>query len=341
MQDKDFLREAIDLVSTTLDNSSEGNNPGQFNSESITGMREALEAAQAIYDDPTTTIAEFHAQAAELLMIFEDFKTQVILPVLSTSTSENWYFIQGTRPVNTYMTSLGAGAKVRDAAVIPDDTQLWKLIGNPNGGFSLQNKATSEYINTDVATGTEFVTQSNMPQNGLRFITSTFTTNKAIRFWIENEVGLTPALRFHAGGSGNSWNAMNWTGDKNDNSSWLFLSYLDAMRTNFEAVRDDARLFFNSTVRGSIIGQYSAEVYDAYKSVIETAEAMVVDDMTEQECLDAVEMLKAAKDAFVCNTDIATLQSPTPATTVLLGYRLVNAATAEYAKRQSNVIKWS
>jgi hypothetical protein len=80
-------------------------------------------------------VAEYHTQAAELLLIFEDFKSQVILPELSTSTVENWYFIQGTRPANTYMTSLGAGGKVRDAALIPDDTQLWKLIGNPNGGF--------------------------------------------------------------------------------------------------------------------------------------------------------------------------------------------------------------
>jgi 3-dehydroquinate dehydratase len=36
-------------------------------------------------------------------------------------------------------------------------------------------------------------------------------------------------------------------------------------------------------------------VYNAYKAVSETAEAMVVDDMTEQECLDAVEMLKQLK----------------------------------------------
>ncbi len=334
MQDKDFLREAIELVSTTLDNSSEGNNPGQFNSESITGMRDALEAAQAIYDDPATTVAEYHTQAAELLLIFEDFKSQVILPELSTSTVENWYFIQGTRPANTYMTSLGAGGKVRDAALIPDDTQLWKLIGNPNGGFSLQNKATGEYINTDVATGTEFVTQSNMPQNGLRFITSTITTNKAIRFWIENEVGSTPALRFHAGGSGNSWNAMNWTGNKDDNCTWLFMSYTEALRANFVTVRDAARAELNAAAKGSIIGQYNEEVYNAYKAVIETAEAMVVDDMTEQECLDAVEMLKTAKEAFVCNTDIATLQSPTPAATDYW-FRLVNAATADYAKNKA------
>ena len=331
MQDKDFLRDAIDLVTTTLDNSSEGYNPGQFASDAITGMREALEAAIEVYEAPTTTIAEFHSQAEELLMIFEDFKSQVILPEISTSTVTNWYFIQGTRPTNTYMTSLGAGGKVNDAAVIPDDTQLWKLVSNTNGGFSLQNKATGEFINTDVESGVEFVTQPAMPQNGLRFITSTVTTNNVIRFWIENEVGSTPALRFHAGGSGNSWNAMNWTGNKDDNCTWLFMSYLDALRTNFVTIRDEARAFLNNSTVGTKIGQYSEQAYNEFKDVIEAAEALDIENMTEQEFVDAALMIKTATEGFTCNTDITTLQSPTPASTDYW-YRLVNAATVTYAK---------
>ena len=94
----------------------------------------------------------------------------------------------------------------------------------------------------------------------------------------------------HAGNGG----LMNWTGDKNDNSSWLFLSYADALKVNFKTVRDAARAELNAAVKGSIIGQYNEDVYNAYKTVIETAEALVVEDMTEQECLDAVEMLKTA-----------------------------------------------
>ncbi|MBN2765244.1 MAG: hypothetical protein JXR27_02650, partial [Paludibacteraceae bacterium] len=334
MQDKDFLRDAIELVNTTLDNSSEGYNPGQFASDAIIGMREALEVAVEVYENPATTSAEYHSQTAELLMIFEDFKSQVILPELSTSTVTSWYFIQGTRPTNTYMTSLGAGGKVNDAAVIPDDTQLWKLVGNTNGGFSLQNKATGEYINTDVETGVEFVTQSDMPQNGLRFITSTVTTNNTIRFWIENEIGSTPALRFHAGGANNGWNAMNWTGNKDDNCTWLFMSYLDALRTNFISVRDEARAFLNSSTVGTKIGQYSQEIYDAYNEVVVLTEGYDLDNMTEQEFVDAVQMIRDAGQGFVCNTDITTLQSPTPATTDYW-YRLVNAATADYAKNKA------
>jgi hypothetical protein len=42
-------------------------------------------------------------------------------------------------------------------------------------------------------------------------------------------------------------------------------------------------------------------------------------------------MLKTAKETFVCNTDIATLQSPTPAATDYW-FRLVSASTADYAK---------
>lgn len=331
MQEKDFLKDAINTVKTAIANSSEGYNPGQFSSESITGMSEVLEAAQAVYDDPTTTADAYISMSNDLLAVYDQFKLQVILPELSTSTVDNWYFIQGTRPANTYMTSLGAGLKVNDAPVIPNDTQLWKLVGNPSGGFALQNKVTGEYINTDVESGVEFVTQPAMPVNGLRFITSNFTTNKTFRFWIENEVGSAPALRFHAGGANNGWNLMNWTGDRNDNSSWLFMSYMEALKSNFKLTREEARAFFDTTSDGVEFGQYSSEVRNAYLAAIVAAEAKVLDDMTEQELIDGVSALKAAAVGFVVNSDVTKLQSATPLETDKW-FRLVNAATHEYAK---------
>ncbi len=325
---KKDLMGAITQATNAYNKSSEGVNPGQFEAGNRDALWGVIELAQETYDNPTSTIADYKAAKAELNQIYVMFKSTVNLPEISTSTNEAWYYIQGTRPANTYLTApvVGSGTPVKGLAIIPDDTQLWKLVSNGDG-FAFQNKATSEYIQTDFPSGTNLTTQADMPVKALRFITSDEISNNTYRFWIENTETFTEALRLHAGNGG----LMNWTGDKNDNSSWLFLSYADALKINFKTVRDAARTELNAAVKGSIIGQYNEEVYNAYKAVIETAEAFVVEDMTEQECLDAVEMLKTAKETFVCNTDIATLQSPTPAATDYW-FRLVSASTADYAK---------
>ena len=334
LTEKMILGDAIKTVSDALASSSEGNNPGQFSSESMEGMLSTLEMYQEYYNDPSTTANQFFTYTEELLGVFEMFKEQVNLPEYSTSTNDVWYFIQGTRPENTYMTSLGAGAKIKDSKVIPNETQLWKLVANPTGGFALQNKSTGEYINTDVASGTEFTTQSNLPASGLRFIMSTVTTNKTFRFWIENETNATPALRFHAGGSGNSWNAMNWTGNKDDNCTWLFLSYAEALKANYKLSISDAEAFLAAMVVGNEFGQYAQEVYNDFKTIVDEAKAKDLEEMSEQELIDGVELLAEAQEMLVCNSDVATLQSATPTTTDKW-FRLVNAATAEYAKNKA------
>ena len=123
---------------------------------------------------------------------------------MSNDNNEVWYYIQGTRPANTYMTApaAGAGTQVKDLAVIPDETQLWKLVANGDG-FALQNKGSLEYLQTDLPSDKNLNTQANMPTKALRFITSSETSNKAYRFWIENTTSSTEAYRLHAGGSGN------------------------------------------------------------------------------------------------------------------------------------------
>lgn len=335
MLEKDFLKEAIAAVQAALNGSSIGNNPGQFSEESITGMTDVLDAYKAIYDDPTTTGDNFIKSANELLTVFEEFKSQIILPLLSTSTVDNWYFIQGTRPANSYVTSMGSGVQPLSKPVIPDDTQLWKLVSNPNGGFAIQNKVTQEYMNTDLESNTIITTIPNMPANGLRFIASDIITNKTVRFWVENNVGSTPAYRLHAGGSGHNWGLMTWTGNRYDNSSWLFMSYVEALKLNLKLELENTRAQYDNSVEGTIIGQYSKESRDSLFAVIDKVEKLNLDDLTPEEVIEHTNALKEAALNFTCNTDVATLESETPYLTDRW-FRVVNAAaTADYAKNKA------
>jgi hypothetical protein len=333
MQEKDFLKEAIATVQGALTGSSVGNNPGQFSEESINGMTDVLEAYKAIYEDPTTTAENFIKSANELLAVYEEFKTQIILPLLSTNVDQ-WYFIQGTRPANSYVTSMGVGKQPLSKPVIPDDTQLWKLVSNPNGGFAIQNKVTMEYINTDLESNTIITTQPNMPANGLRFIASDINTNKTVRFWVENIEGSTPAYRLHAGGSGHNWGLMTWTGDRYDNSSWLFMSYVEALKLNLKLELENTRAQYDASVEGSIIGQYSKESRDALFAVIDRVDKLNLDDLTAEDVIENTNALKEAAANFVCNTDVTTLESATPHLTDRW-FRIVNAATADYAKNKA------
>lgn len=333
-QPKDLLRDAIGTVRTTLENVSVGFEPGQYSNESLQIMNDTLVLVEAVYNDITTSDSEFLIIAGELLASHKHFKSKIIVPLISTPTQLKWYLIQGTRPVNSYLTATGSGTVVRSMSLISDDTQLWRLVANPTGGFALQNKATNEYINTNLISNTVLPTQVDLPQNGLRCIVSTQYTNKVARFWIENEVGSTPALRLHAGAATTQYPLMNWTGNALDNSSWLFLDYREGLKYNKQTAITEAQQLYDNSVEGDIIGQYSRATREALLAVVEAAQEVEMDAMTDAELIETTAELRAAIDIFVCNTDITTLESPTPQKNYRW-FRIVSAATSELFRNKA------
>ncbi len=325
---KDLLLNAINTVKTALNNTSEGFNPGQFAPEDREALLGAIEVAQEVYDRPTLTLEEITNAIDELNAIFTIFKSQVILPELSNDVSEVWYYIQGTRPANTYMTApaAGTGTQVKNLAVIPNETQLWKLVANGDG-FALQNKGSQEYLQTDFPSGTNLATQSEMPTSALRFITSNETSNKAFRFWIENSTSSTPALRLHAGGSGNGWGLMNWTGNANDNSSWLFLSEDEVFRVELTNSITKAQSMYDLSVEGDEFGQYTPAKRTAFNTVITAEKAKNMATMNQDELKASIQALKDAMVAFECNRDVSTLSTLVKKK----WFRLVSNSTASYA----------
>ncbi len=333
-QPKDFLRDAIATVSTTLENVSAGFEPGQYSYESIQILNDTLVLVEAIYNDIASADSDFRTIAGELLASLDHFKSTIIVPIISTPTQPKWYLIQATRPANSYLTATGSGTVVRSMAHVPDSTQLWRLVANPNGGFALQNKASNEYINTDLSSNTVLPTQVNLPQNGLRCIVSTQYTNKVTRFWIENEMGSTPALRFHAGPSQTQYPLMNWTGNPLDNSSWLFLDYFEGLKFNMQTALTEAQQLYDNSVEGINFGQYSRATREALLAVIELALELEIDEMTEAQLIETTAELRDAIANFACVSDISTLESPTPLESYRW-FRIVSAATGDLFKNKA------
>lgn len=223
-QPKEILLASINATTISLNNCSEGVNPGQYGYTTINTLRLALQTAQTVYDNSLSTSSNYMTAVTNLESSLVLFKQNVNLPKVSTGSIEYWYNIQATRPTNTYVTAgvAGSGAQVKELSLIPDDTQLWKLVTN-GSGFAIKNKASGEYIQTDLPSASNLATQTTLPTNTLRALVSTEVSNNTNRFWVENTVGSTPAFRLHAGGTGNNNGLMNWTGSAYDNCSWLFL----------------------------------------------------------------------------------------------------------------------
>lgn len=308
------LKSAIDAANSQLTNTSVGANPGQFKQADKDTYQAAVTTAQSAYETATTKQAVVDAIAA-LNTAKIAFMATAILPTISTDGNEVWYFIQGTRPANTYMTSEGVGGFVPSRTVIPDETQLWKLVQNTNGtknGFALVNKVTGEYINVDVVNNTKFKTQAAMPNNNLKFRISNQLTNKAYRFWIENASGSTPALRFHAGGQGHDWSAMNYTGNENDNCTWLFLDYTTALRVFLQNGIDAASNIIATTKEGTDFGQYPVEARTTLEEAIAAAQTVYNNQgATNEELIAATDAMNDAIEAYklLCNTDLNTFLS--------------------------------
>ncbi len=332
IQAREVLGDAISSVRLALQNVSIGSFPGQYPYDVYSQVDLALADFDEIYNDPDIQQDVYLQSAIELMNIFEFFKETLILPEISTENNSIWYIINSMRPVDTYLSSSGNGGFIPQLPItIGDDRQLWRLVENPNGGFAIQNKFTSEFINADLSSNSKLPTQAEMPQNGLRFIASHQTTSNIVRFWIENIENSVPSLRLHAGSSHTQWSLMNWTGNANDNSTWIFMDPLNELKRRVVSLTARAREIYSYSVAGDILGQYNKELRDEFFAFIEVAEAVDIDDMSEEELDNMVSFLENAISEFKCNVDVSTLESTTPHTTHRW-FRIVNAAVHQYAR---------
>lgn len=290
------LADNITKARTTISNSSIGEEPGQFTQNSVTELEEFIEVAQTIYDSENS-IESFQMTIDELKKAVTAYLATALLPVLSDETTTRWYFLQGTRPANTYMSFTGEGLNVVSRTVVPDSTQMWKFVANTSGtgnGFAMVNKATGQYLNADAIYNTAVTAIGAMPINNLKFIVSDIYTDKRARFWIEHAEGSTPTFRLHAGNA----SVMNWNGNAYDNSSWLILDYSSALKKFLTETVTRATALLGQTVEGTGFGMYSAESRSSLSSAIATAQAVADGGASDQELTSAKIELEKAMAAY-------------------------------------------
>jgi len=323
------LNAKITSTQAMLTTTAVGDQPGKFTEAARTALQGAIDAAQSVHDNAASGATEFEAAIENLNTAVQTYLGSCVKPAISDETTTKWYFLQGTRPANSYMTSTGSKAPILGRTVVPDDTQLWKFVANTKGtanGIALVNKATGEYLSANTPFNTAISSVDTMPSNNLRFIVSDIYTNKTARFWIENVTGSTPVFRLHAGNS----NVLNWNGNAYDNSSWLILDYSFALKTFLSESLAKADDLLNKVSEGIV---YTAENRTALGNAKSAAQT-VYDNAasTDQQLIDAKAALDAAIGSHIATATVnpEKLLSENPGN--YRWYRIKSTATHAYAK---------
>jgi hypothetical protein len=278
---KDAFKTYIDATTVVLSNASL--NPGNRSAEVQNALKSAITAANTVYNNAQSTDGDYETAGNALRTALATYNAApfTINPVISSAdnTNEKWYFFQGTRPANSYMTTNGIGTGVTSKTVIPDDTQLWKIVANPNSpgtGYALVNKANGGYLNADVNNDTQITTIATMPARNIVFNLSNIYTNGVARFWVEN-AGTTSAstsgftFRLHAGVT----NVLNWSGNRTDNSAWLLMDYSVSLKGFMKTAMNAANAVLNDGKRvGTALGEYPTDAKPALSAAIATAQAV-------------------------------------------------------------------
>ena len=302
-------------------------NPGNHVASAVTTLNAATVAAQAVYSSSTSTFDKIVAAANTLKDAIAAYNSSdYIMPQISSAdaTNEKWYFFQGTRPANSYMTTNGLGANITSKTVIPDDTQLWKIVPNMSqygskDGYALVNKANGGYVNTDVTNAglnAPTITTDTVPKINVVFNVSNIFTNGVAQFWVENS-GTTSAsttgftFRLHAGIT----NVLNWYGNRTDNSGWLIMDYTVSLKSFLKDAITAANVVVNDTKHlGTAIGQHSVDAKATLVSAVATAQALY--DNASASDVDVKAAIKNLNQAvFVCkgthgNAVVSTAANP-------------------------------
>lgn len=295
-----MLGDKIASAKALLDNTLEGTFPGMFSTASRTELQNAIVLAEGIFGNGSLTETEYNDARYAMDPKIEAYVNSAIHPKISDDTNTYWYLIQGARPTDSYLTSTGEGGKIHSSDVIPDDTQLWKLVANGDG-FALVNKVTGEYIDTDMESGNELVTKTAMPTNKLRTLVSQDIRHKMYCFWVENTEGSTPELRLHSAGPGNSYNLMNYTGNPYDNSSFLFFDYTNSLKSVLMTKIDKANELLSSTLSlaGEDFGKFTSDARATLNTAIASSKSIYDDAETDNAAISkSIADLMAAIETY-------------------------------------------
>ena len=251
-----------------------------------------IATAKTALDAANTAAATINTTKADTLTAIKNLSDAILaynaapytnLTVSSADASnEKWYLLKGQVTAATYATSLGAGLGVTSSFFINTDAQWWKIVPNGTAGYALKNKATGEYLNTDIgvtignATDAPITTTGTAPTTSVVFNVSTATGAPTGSVWIEN-INAYPGVanNYFRLQDGAAPNVRDYVGNSGTNCSWLLvdLSSVD-LKSSLNSIIATVTARLTATtpaVPSSNPGNYPAQARIDLQTAITTA----------------------------------------------------------------------
>ncbi|MBN2767079.1 MAG: hypothetical protein JXR27_11960 [Paludibacteraceae bacterium] len=309
-----LLGNQITAATSLLTNTVEGTEIFNYSAASRNNLQSAIDAAQAVYDNSTTSTQQAIDAIAALNLGIYNYKSSQVMPFnVSDETNTYWYQIHDKRSPAVYwnIATVGttANALGRTTSSNPTaNTQLFKFVKAPypNTGYYIYSKSdATNALSSPTTNNGEIIRIDSTPISWL------FENAQTDHYLISTETSLrqlnsyTDKISYYNGGAAD------------DGNNWMFIELdLTVLKDAYNQKRTEARELYTNTAsyEGSDFGQFSAANRSTLDGVVSAEEAKDVETLSFNQLEENISTLQSAIDNFKSsvNKNINSLLSANP-----------------------------
>lgn len=207
LTDEQFdLNEAISSARRVLYTAQTGDAPGDYPSEALVPLREAIERAAEVLSNSSSTAEELREQVAKLQAAQAQMAQQALLPKVSTEEDEYFYTLSTPKRNNLYLSNegIGKGAMGRNEAA--SKRLQWKFLQRNDGTLNIVSREDGGYITPVANSDAPLQVVAEEPSKGWTLI----PTGVSKYFIIVNET-----VQLHQTNASLGNKIINWGGGSN------------------------------------------------------------------------------------------------------------------------------
>jgi hypothetical protein len=295
---KEVLQARITAANAALNNTTAGNNAGQYTTYTRSVLQTAITTAQEVYDNVASVEANWLSASNTLKTAISTYYASVNAVTYSTTGSPVYYYVKNINQTK-YISTIGVAEGGNVKCTVKDGRstgEFWifqltgtgnnvKIISAQQPTLALQATSASSYVNlVPIASATEFTTMKNgnnfviVPQGISSYVNIENANNKLVMYSFQND----------------------------DNGQWNFE---DAV-SSYTSTRTSARTLYNVAVTvGSDFGQFPQTSRTTFDGIIAAEEAKTPASMSNADLMTGI---------LTLNTAIATYRASQLSNTSLL-----------------------
>lgn len=295
LSDEQFnLNEALSSARRKLYSTDGGNAPGDYPTEALEPLRNAINAAAAVLADNEATAEQLAAQATALRAAEAAMSAQALLPKASTPDKEYFYTLHTPRRSALYLSNEGTGSGAMGRSKAASAKQQWKFMQRTDSSMNIINRFDCGYLTPIANSNAQLQVVSSEPEKG----------------WTLTPTGVSKTfiitcgnVQLHQTNASHNFKIINWGGGANNSDDGCLYLIQEAEEpeeiTLPETLLTLTEITFDGTAPYKIDDTLAAPVLDA-ESVTIAIDATLQHNRSEQVLVGSSN--SAAAESFVCLT---------------------------------------